>query len=215
MGSVAVLFEPFRSVVSLVTVAVLERSATWEMSTWTVTVTEVEAPLPTVPRAHATVPPDSVPPPVAETKVVPAGTGSEMATLDASEGPALETPIVYVRSVPAVTGSTESVFVMERSALVATAVGSVAESFVPSGSRESEDTVAVFERSAARAGSTCTVTVTASVSPFASVPIFHVTTPPDSVPPTVAETKVAPAGSGSEMRTLAALEGPALWTVIV
>ena len=83
------------------------------------------------------------------------------------------------------------------------------------GSLVSVETVAVFERSAVRAGSTCTVTVTVAEPPFVIVPRFHETTPRNSVPPPVAETNDAPAGIGSETPTLVAPEGPALLTVIV
>src|SRR3954447_14646003 len=54
--------------------------------------------------------------PVALTKVVPAGSVSTTLTADASSGPALLTPIVYVRVPFTVTGSGESVLVIERSA---------------------------------------------------------------------------------------------------
>ena len=61
-----------------------------------------------------------MPPSEAETKLVPAGNGSETDTAAASDGPALSTVSVYVRFVPAVTGSGESDFVSDRSALCVT-----------------------------------------------------------------------------------------------
>src|SRR6266545_7880280 len=61
-------------------------------------------------------------PGVTETNVVPAGVASEKETLDATSGPALVTLIVYVMFDPATTGSGESTFETERSAVAATAV---------------------------------------------------------------------------------------------
>ena len=52
-----------------------------------------------------------------DTKVVPAGSVSLHATVAAASGPLLVTVIVYVRFVPAVTGSGESVLVTARSAI--------------------------------------------------------------------------------------------------
>jgi hypothetical protein len=59
---------------------------------------------------------------VTDTNVVPAGVVSEKETLDATSGPALVTLIVYVMFDPATTGSGESTFETERSAVAATAV---------------------------------------------------------------------------------------------
>jgi hypothetical protein len=53
---------------------------------------------------------------VKDTNVVPAGSVSDIATVEALLGPALLTVIVYVRFVPGVTGSGASVFVTDRSA---------------------------------------------------------------------------------------------------
>jgi hypothetical protein len=60
-------------------------------------------------------------PGVTETNVVPAGVVSEKETFDAASGPALVTMIVYVMFDPATTGSGESTFETERSAVAATA----------------------------------------------------------------------------------------------
>src|SRR5216117_3545291 len=61
-----------------------------------------------------------------------------------------------------------------------------------------------------------TVTVRVAVPPFARLAIRgQVTTPPDSPPPSLAETKLPPAGNVSRTTTLAAVEGPALVTTIV
>jgi hypothetical protein len=61
-------------------------------------------------------------PGVTETNVVPAGVVSETETFDAASGPALVTLIVYVMFDPATTGSGESTFETERSAVAPTAV---------------------------------------------------------------------------------------------
>ncbi len=69
-------------------------------------------------------------PGVTDTNVVPAGVVSEKETLDATSGPALVTLIVYVMFDPATTGSGESTFETERSAVAATA-GSVGSNSTP------------------------------------------------------------------------------------
>src|SRR6476660_508812 len=130
--SVDVLLPAVVSVV-LETVAVLVSVVPFGVDglTWT-TSTNVCGPLPagSVPRVLLTVP---VPPTVGvvllqpggavnETNVVPPGSASASDTVCASLGPALLTTIVYVRSLPAATGSGESSFVTETSAAVATVV---------------------------------------------------------------------------------------------
>src|SRR6266545_6888015 len=67
-------------------------------------------------------------PGVTDTNVVPAGVASEKETFDAASGPALVTVIVYVMVEPATTGSGESTFETERSAVAATAGIAVANS---------------------------------------------------------------------------------------
>src|SRR6266511_1013422 len=69
-------------------------------------------------------------PGVTETNVVPAGVASEREVFDAAFGPALVTLIVYVMFDPATTGSGESTFETERSAVAATA-GSVGSNSTP------------------------------------------------------------------------------------
>src|SRR5262245_11140231 len=76
-------------------------------------------------RLHVTVPDELLQfqlVPVALTKVTPAGSVSTTLTADASSGPALLTPIVYVNVPTVATGSGESVFVIERSAVPAAIV---------------------------------------------------------------------------------------------
>jgi hypothetical protein len=135
---------------------VLERSATRDPDTATVTCKVAVEPAAIELRFHVTVPAEWVPPPVAETNVVPAGTGSETETPDASEGPALWTTMVYERLVPAVTGSVSAVLTTDTSARTWTVVASVALLFAALGSAVEEDTVAVLDRSAVRDGFTAT-----------------------------------------------------------
>src|SRR5205823_7537510 len=100
------------------------------------------------------------------------------------------------------------------SACVCTVVSSVADSCPGFGSAVVEETEAVFERSAKRDGSTCTVRCTV-VEARPKSPRFQVTVPAVLVPPLSAETKLVPAGTASEMDTLRANEGPAFVTWIV
>src|SRR6266498_4446414 len=71
-------------------------------------------------------------PGVTETNVVPAGVVSEREVLEAASGPALVTLIAYVMVEPATTGSGESTFETERSAVAATAGTIDANSTPPS-----------------------------------------------------------------------------------
>ena len=49
---------------------------------------------------------------------------------------------------------------------------------------------------------------------MARPPRFHVTVPPDAVPPLSAETNVVPFGTGSLTTTPVAFDGPEFWTAI-
>ena len=119
-------------------------------------------------------------------------------------------------SVPAVTGSGLSLFVIDKSADVVTAVGAVAVLFAGTGSVVVLETVAVLLKPAVCAALTCTTKVSVvSAEPAAIVPRFQVTVPLLSVPPPVADTKLVPAGNGSETVTPIASPGPAVWTVRV
>ena len=62
-----------------------------------------------------------------ETKVVPGGSVSSSDTEAAALGPALVTVMVYVRFVPAVTGSGESTLVTESGATEATVVAALGQ----------------------------------------------------------------------------------------
>src|SRR5438067_12934563 len=70
-----------------VVLAVLEMLVVREESTLTTRVTDLLAPLVIVVRFHPTTPAVRVPPPVAETKLVPAGIASDRLTPVASDGP--------------------------------------------------------------------------------------------------------------------------------
>src|SRR2546428_13104455 len=70
-----------------VVLAVLEMFVVREESTFTTRVTDLLAPLVIVVRFHPTTPAVRVPPPVAETKLVPAGIASDRLTPVASDGP--------------------------------------------------------------------------------------------------------------------------------
>jgi hypothetical protein len=180
--------------------------------------TVAEPPLAIVPSGHVTTPVATEHVPcdgVAEPNVTPAGSGSLTETPWASDGPAFVTVSVYVSVAPTEIGSTSSVFVIARSALVATVVPCVAESFALFVSVVLVETVAVFDNAAVREALTCTVSVRTTFAPEASVPMFHVTVPPDGEPPFDAETKLVPAGSGSEIWTFCAVDGPAFDAVRV
>src|SRR5512147_3254756 len=108
--AVALLFAVFDSTSVAVTVA---RFVTVPDVALTVTirVTVVLAPAANVPNAHVTVPDRWVQLELAERKVIPTGSVSTNVTLLAGAVPALAIPSVYVRVVPATTGSGASTFV--------------------------------------------------------------------------------------------------------
>src|ERR687888_132839 len=114
---------------------------------------------------------------------------------------------------PASTGSGESDLVTDRSAEVLTFVVSVAELLPGVGSETFEVTLTVLVMSAVREESTLTTKVTCAEPPEAIVPRDQVTVPAVFVPPPVAETKLVPAGIGSDRLTPVASDGPALFTV--
>jgi hypothetical protein len=165
---VAESFATFVSVVLVETVAVFDSAAVREALTWTVRVRTAFAPDASAPMFHVTVPPPSAPPFEADTKDVPTGSGSEIWTLFAVEGPAFAAVSVYVRLVPAVTGSTESVFVSETSTRGLIVVPCDAELFAGVGSEVVDETVAelVIDPSIVDA----TTTVTVAFAPLAIEP---------------------------------------------
>src|SRR3954466_1066470 len=116
---------------------------------------------------------------------------------------------------PAATGSTASVFVIETSAEAVTAVPSVEASFPFEGSVVVVETVAVFDSGSVRAGWTVTTSVRVAVALEAIAPTDQVTVPAASDPPPEADTNDVPAGIGSLIWTLWAVEGPLFVTVSV
>src|SRR5687768_11694202 len=126
---------------------------------------------------------------------------------------------------PGVTGSGESVFVTERSAVpVPTVVVSVSPLFAGVGSVVAEVTLAVLVRIVPPATDAPTLTVSVKAAfPMAMLALVHVIVP---VPPTAGVTHDQPAGDASETNvvlvgtlsvseTLVASLGPALFTVMV
>jgi hypothetical protein len=131
---------------------------------------------------------------------------------------------VYVRFVPATTGSGASVIVTCRSASEATVVVALALSFAGLLSAVDVVAVAVSESTvpAATLAPICTVSVNAALV-VPRLAFVHVTVPPAPTagvvhvqpPGEASDTNVVPAGSVSASVTVAALLGPALATVIV
>lgn len=207
------MFDESGSPVDELTDAVLEIAATRAGSTATTSVTVALAPFASAPRLQVTTPAASEHEPtdgVAETYEVPAGTVSLTVTAAALEGPAFATVIVYVTLLPAMTGSGESAFVIERSADGLTVVPWVDELFVLSGSVTPDETETVFEIDPAEPG--VTTIVTDADAPAVIVPRLHVTVPPacEHEPcDGVAETNATPPGSVSLATTEVASDGPA------
>ena len=179
-------------------------------------------PAPTAGTVHVNAGPASC---VPETNVVPGGSGSDMANVCASLGPALATVIVKSRFVPATTVG-GAVLVTDTSADEAIVVDDVALLLAGLGSAVVELTVAVLVPTPplTALGGTLIVSENVAESPAASVAIEQSTVPPAPTAGTVhvnagpascvPETNVVPAGSGSDMATSAAGSGPALATVI-
>src|SRR2546422_345581 len=126
VSSVAVLSEGSGSNTPEVVLAVLEMLVVREESTFTTRVTDLLAPLVIVVRFHPTTPAVRVPPPLAETKLVPAGIASDRLTPVASDGPLF---FLMIRRPPRSTlfpGTTLFRSVSARLAEVLTVVSSVA-----------------------------------------------------------------------------------------
>src|SRR6266852_2662421 len=152
-------------------------------------------------------------PPGAEndTNVVPAGSVSDIETDAALLGPAFVAVIVYVKFVPAVTGSGVSTFVNERSADAATVVVAVPLSLPGFGSLVADEAVAVLEMTvpAAVDGSAATVSVNTAL-PTARLGFEQETVPPaptagvvhDQPPGDDSATNVVPAGKVSDKDTV-------------
>src|SRR3989442_410235 len=108
VSSVAVLSEVSGSNTPEVVLAVLEMFVVREESTFTTRVTDLLAPLVIVVRFHPTTPAVRVPPPVAETKLVPAGIASFFNDTATSEIYTLALHDALPILLPASTGSGES-----------------------------------------------------------------------------------------------------------
>src|SRR5262245_5279107 len=164
---------------------------------------------------HVTTLPDNVPPFVALTNVVPAGSVSVNTTFAAAPGPAFAKVSWYLKGsfacvVPTMTFVTEMSAVGGGSASVL----STARLFNGFGSVV-VDVAAAMSLNDGPLGATTTSVKVCDV-PVASVAIAgHVTTLPVNVPPPVALTNVAPAGSVSFTTTFAAADGPLFVTLRV
>jgi hypothetical protein len=179
----------------------------------TVTVTLLTWPLAKVPNVQLTTPLVFTPPPVALTKLTPAGSVSVTTTLLALDGPKFVTDIVYTRLLDA---GTLAVPVLPRptsAAGVTVVMTGAVTLFVEFGSTVGELALAVFV-SVPLAGAV-TVTVTLLTWPLAKVPNVQLTTPLLLAPPPLALTNVTPNGSVSVTTTLLALDGPKFVTDIV
>src|SRR5687768_11532724 len=122
---------------------------------------------------------------------------------------------------------TPSVLVTDRSALAMTFVGSMAESLAATGSLVVVSPVTVLDRvvPSGTAAPTATTSVKLAEAPAASVERWQSTVPPEPTDGTrqvkvgplswVRETKVVPAGSGSDRVTDWASDGPPFAIVIV
>ena len=64
-------------------------------------------------------------------------------------------------------------------------------------------------------GSSCTASVRLPVPPEGNAPTLHDTMPPETVPPSEAETKVVPGGSGTAKTAAGAFTPPGLPNTIV
>src|SRR6266550_7446921 len=119
--AVALLLAVFGSVGAPDTVAVFVSVDEALLVTKTTMVTVADAAALIAPSEHVTVVvPEHVPcDAVADTRAVPAGSVSDTVAEVAWFGPLFVTVIVYVRGLPTVTGSGESVFVIARSACLA------------------------------------------------------------------------------------------------
>src|SRR5262245_12453539 len=153
---------------------------------------------------HVTTFPVNVPPPVALTDVVPAGSVSFTTTFAAADGPLFVTLTMYVTLVPVITTLSGPSLAMATSATGSTVVVNVLRLFVRSGSMVVVVTAAISVTAPPAAGGV-TTSVKLTFSPTPSVAIVgQVTTLPANVPLPVALTNVTPAGSVSVSTTFVA-----------
>jgi hypothetical protein len=158
----------------------------------------------------------------------PAGSGFAKESEVASLGPLLTTEYVYVRSVPATTGSGEPALAVARSALTAVVVCAVAALFPGVPSRLDEPAVAVSLMVVAASDELIfTTSVKVDTAPLAIAEFVQLTDPPADPAAgvvhdhpagdtgTAKETKVVFVGTESVRVTEDASEGPLLVSVIV
>src|SRR5437660_185022 len=138
VSSVAVLSEVSGSNTPKAVLETSELQALGEDVTCTTRVTDLLAPAVIVVRFHPTTPAVSVPQPVAETKLVPAGIASARLSSVASDGPLFLTLSLHDALPISSTGSGESDLVSARLAEVLTVVSSVAVLSEVSGSNTPE-----------------------------------------------------------------------------
>src|SRR5258706_342910 len=181
-----------------------------ELPTWTTSCAEPEAQAFSAPRLQVTTPPVTVPPPVADTNVVLAGSVSLSTTPEALALPVFAYDSVYVRFEPGATGSGASVIEIVRTGAEETVVltedrktGGEGERAVLGGGR-------IITKTLGRGLPTRTTSCTEPEAPAFKAPGLHVTMPPPRVPPPVADTKVVLAGSASVSTTPLAFELPEL-----
>ena len=159
---------------------------------------------------------------VIETMVVFAGIEPDTSGATALLGPALVTTNVYVKSLPAKTGSAESDSVTLRSANVFTLVVAVALLLAALLSPVADVTATVFDNGRAIVGATATDSTNVAL-PTGKFAFVQDTVPPlptagvvhDQPATTGSETKAVPAGSVSDHDTELAASGPLLVTVMV
>src|SRR5208282_5015472 len=180
---------------------------------FTVKVRLLTAPLARVPRLQFTTPALLAPPPLALTKLTPAGNASVTTTPLALEGPKFVTLIVYVRLLVALTNAGPLLPIPTSATAVTVVMTGTLVLFVRLGSPVGELAVAMLV-SDPLAGAV-TVTVTLLIWPLVNVPRLQLTTPPLLIPLPLAPTKLTLAGNASVTTTPLALEGPKLVTLIV
>jgi hypothetical protein len=122
---------------------------------------------------------------------------------------------VYVTCCPATGDAGLAVLVSVRSADAPPFAVDVAVLLALTGSGVVADTVAVLLTVPDPAGGVLATNDRVAVAPTASVPTGQVTVLPAAVQPSALLANVSPAGSGSEMTTPVAVEGPRFVTDIV
>src|SRR5712692_2684667 len=112
---------------------------------------------------------------------------------------------------PAVTGSGESVLETARTGAEVTVTAASGPVWASDSLLTMVQPVLVTTVPFASGAFTLTTSCAEPETPAFTAPMFQVTTPPDSVPPAVAETKAVFDGIGSRRRTPVALLVPVFW----